>query len=89
MEKKGHREKLRERFMADDEVGKTEESILETLLTYSIPRKDVRPVAKNLLKGFGNLSGVLEADHDQLCKKIALTPVERIEEVLQRALIPQ
>lgn len=67
-EKIGHRERLRQRFLRGDESAKTEESILELLLTYSIPQKDVRLLARTLLKEFGNLSAVLEADHDKLCQ---------------------
>lgn len=40
--------------------------LLELMLTYAIPRRDVKPVAKDLLKSFGNLKGVLDAGHDQI-----------------------
>lgn len=40
--------------------------LLELLLTYSIPRRDVKPVAKKLLSEFGSLSGVLDADPRKL-----------------------
>ncbi|MEO1553681.1 MAG: DNA repair protein RadC [Pseudomonadota bacterium] len=36
--------------------------LLETLLFAFIPRRDVKPVAKALLRRFGSLSGVLAAD---------------------------
>ncbi len=40
--------------------------VLELLLTYSIPRKDVKPIAKNLIARFGSLSGVLDAAPEEL-----------------------
>jgi DNA repair protein RadC len=40
--------------------------LLELLLTYAIPRKDLKPVAKALIKRFGGLAGVLDATHEDL-----------------------
>lgn len=40
--------------------------LLELLLTFSIPRRDVKPVAKKLISRFGGLSGVLDADQKKL-----------------------
>jgi len=42
--------------------------LLELLLTYSVPRKDLKPVAKDLIKSFGGLSGVLDAELRELEK---------------------
>jgi DNA repair protein RadC len=47
--------------------GSTDILILELLLTYAIPRVDVKPLAAELLSRFGTLSGVLEADYETLC----------------------
>jgi len=41
---------------------------VELLLTLCIPRRDVKPVAKALLKEFGNLRGVLDAPAEALQK---------------------
>lgn len=65
--KSGHRERLRERFLAEAAGSHTEEALLELLLTYSIPQKDVQPLARKLLSRFGNLSAVLAADPKYLC----------------------
>ena len=40
--------------------------VLEYLLTYVIPRKDVNELAHRLLNTFGSLTGVLEADPQRL-----------------------
>jgi DNA repair protein RadC len=56
----GHRHRLRERFSAAPRVLPDYE-LLELLLTFSIPRRDVKPLAKALLARFGSLKGVLDA----------------------------
>lgn len=67
-EKSGHRQRLRERFIAGDEIAYTDEAILELLLSYAIPQKDLNPLVQNLLANFGDLGGVLAADLDMLCR---------------------
>ncbi|MEQ9619306.1 MAG: DNA repair protein RadC [Deltaproteobacteria bacterium] len=61
-----HRKRLRERFHKTGADGMHDYELLELLLTYSIPRRDVKPVAKKLLSEFGSLSGVLDADQKKL-----------------------
>jgi len=62
----GHRERLRERFQKAGIEGLHDYELLELLLTYAIPRKDVKPVAKDLMKRFKSLSGVLDAAQKEL-----------------------
>ncbi|MCB4755947.1 MAG: DNA repair protein RadC [Elusimicrobia bacterium] len=57
----GHRERLRKRFRLADGAGLLDYEILELLLTFSIPRRDVKPIAKKLIGRFGGLRGILEA----------------------------
>ncbi len=57
----GHRERLRERFSRNGFEGFHDYEVLELLLTYAIPRIDVKPIAKRLLKVFGTLAGVFDA----------------------------
>jgi hypothetical protein len=64
----GHRERMRSRLLAGDEAALSEEAILELLLTYSIPRRDVRPLAEALLVRFGSLAKVLESGPGDLAK---------------------
>lgn len=66
--KPGHRERLRKRFLEGSEGSHTDEALLELLLTYAIPQKDVQPLAKQLLSKFGSLQNVLSANIDTLCK---------------------
>ena len=57
----GHRQRLRHRFLQGGPGSLQDYELLELLLTYAIPRTDVKPLAKNLLKHFGSFPGVLDA----------------------------
>ena len=64
----GHRKNLRNSFLSVGLEGKTEHQALELLLTYSIPRIDVNPIAHDLINTFGSLAGVIDADVKDLVK---------------------
>jgi DNA repair protein RadC len=64
---KGHRQRLRERFALGEESSRSEEALLELLLTYAIPQKDVQPLAKRLLSEYGSLPSLLETPIETLC----------------------
>ena len=71
----GHRKRLRERFLKNGVEGMHDYEILELLLTYAIPRKDVKPYAKDLIKRFGSLSGVLDAGQKELEEVAKIGPI--------------
>jgi DNA repair protein RadC len=58
----GHRKRLKERYEKAGMGGLQDYEILELLLFYAIPQGDVKARAKELLKRFGSLKGVLDAD---------------------------
>jgi len=58
----GHRERLRERFLAGGNDALADYELLELLLFMAIPRRDVKPYAKRLISRFGSFHGVLAAD---------------------------
>lgn len=62
----GHRERLRARFLADDGASMPDYEVLELLLTMSIPRRDVKPLAKKLIAKYGDIGGVLHAPAHEL-----------------------
>jgi len=63
----GHRARLRERFRENQGFeGFSDHEVLELLLTFGAPRKDMKDTAKDLLETFGNLKGVFEARPEQL-----------------------
>jgi len=62
---KGHRQRLRSKFLSDSS-SLSQEELLELLLTYAIPRKDVAPLAHDLIAHFGGLQTVIAAPLEQL-----------------------
>ena len=55
----GHRQRLRERFQTAGRSALADYELLELLLSYCIPRRDTKSIAKTLLHEFGTLVGVL------------------------------
>ena len=62
----GHRERLSARFITDKGLSMPDYELLELLLTFAIPRRDVKPEAKRLLKHFLNLANVLTSPIEEL-----------------------
>ncbi len=65
---KGHRQRLRDRFTNGEASSRSEEALLELLLTYAIPQRDVQPLAARLLSEYGSLSSLLETPMGTLCQ---------------------
>ena len=59
----GHRERLRQKFLSDKLA---EYEILELLLTYVIPRRDVRILSRQLYKKYGGLYQLFSAPLESL-----------------------
>jgi DNA repair protein RadC len=57
----GHRERLRRKFEEGGLERFSDEEVVEFLLTLGTPRKDVKVAAREAIKRFGSLSGVLAA----------------------------
>jgi DNA repair protein RadC len=62
----GHRERLRERALAGGLAALPDYEVLELHLFRSIPRGDVKPLAKRLIARFGSLAAVLGATLEEL-----------------------
>jgi DNA repair protein RadC len=62
----GHRERLRERFHRAGPDALTDYELLEMALFAAIPRKDTKPLAKELLKKFGTFAEVVHAPEARL-----------------------
>ena len=71
----GHRDRLRDRFKRVGADGLAEHEVVELLLTLSIPRGDVKPQAKRLLKRFGDLRSILDAPLGELITVDGIGPV--------------
>ena len=65
---RGHRERLKARFLDTGLDSFTDVQALELLLFYAIPQRDTNPVAHALLDRFGSLSQVLDAEPAELKK---------------------
>jgi DNA repair protein RadC len=61
-----HRKRLREKFIKSGLKGFHDYEIVELLLTLGTPRKDCKPQAKEAIKRFKTLKGVLEAPPEEL-----------------------
>jgi DNA repair protein RadC len=64
----GHRKRVKETFLSNynKNLELQDQDILEMLLFYSIPRKDVKPIAKELLKEFGSLNSIIHTNPQYL-----------------------
>lgn len=62
----GHRQRMRSRFARGGLNGMQDYEVLELLLTYAIPRRDVKPLAKFLIEKFHDLPGVFRATGQEL-----------------------
>ena len=63
---KGHRKRLREKFLKSGLYGFHDYEIVELLLSLGTPRKDCKIPAKEALKKFQTLRGVMEASPEDL-----------------------
>ncbi|RMF67724.1 MAG: JAB domain-containing protein [Alphaproteobacteria bacterium] len=64
--RKGHRRRLRHRFLASRGTGLADYELIELLLFGAIPRRDVKPLAKRLIQTFGSFEEVLTAEPGRL-----------------------
>ncbi len=63
---KGHRERLRQRYLEKGFAGFSDREKLEYFLCLCIPRKDVKPLADALLKKYKSISKVIDQPIDEL-----------------------
>jgi len=62
----GHRKRIRTRFLKGGLESFHDYEIVELLLTYGIPRRDCKPLARLLLKRHKNITGVFNASLSSL-----------------------
>lgn len=62
----GHRDRLRGRFVKSGAGALEDYEVLEVILFAVIPRRDVKPLAKQLLAEFGGIAGLLGASLEDL-----------------------
>ena len=62
----GHRQRLRERFLAGGSDALPDYELLELLLFMAIPQRDTKPLAKSLIARFGSFADVIAASPERL-----------------------
>ncbi len=62
----GHRQRIKEKYEKSGIDGWLDYEVLELALSYAIPRKDIKPIAKELLLRFKTINGVLDSDRKEL-----------------------
>lgn len=85
----GHRQRLRERFLAGGGDALPDYELLELILFGAIPRKDTKGIAKALITRFGDFEGVISADPARLrevpdVKDAIIAQLKVIETAAQR-----
>lgn len=72
--RQGHRSRLRARLLKAGRQAFADHELLELLLTYSIPRKDTKQVAKMLIDQFGSFASVLDQPRARLLEVEGIGP---------------
>jgi DNA repair protein RadC len=62
----GHRQRLKDRFVAGGPEALPDYELLELVLFNAIPRRDTKPVAKRLIERFGSFAEVVNAPPERL-----------------------
>jgi DNA repair protein RadC len=70
---KGHRQRVKARVINEGIDSFEDHQILELLLFYCIPMKDTNELAHALIRHYGSLSGVFDADPRDLCEQAGVT----------------
>jgi DNA repair protein RadC len=65
---RGHRQRLKKKFFDAGLQAFHDYEVLELLLSYAISRKDVKPLAKELLTRFGSLKNIVDAEIEDISK---------------------
>lgn len=90
----GHRQRLKSRFLKTQSGSFSDYELVELLLFQAIPRKDVKPLAKELLRKFGNLGNLIGASRESLMEikgtnEGCFLSFQIIKEIINRVLAEQ
>ena len=69
----GHRQRLKDQFLAYGMDPIHDVNVLELVLFYAIPRQDTNPIAHRLLNTFGSLAAVFDATPEELMERGGLS----------------
>jgi DNA repair protein RadC len=65
----GHRARLRARLLENGGDSLMDHEIVEYLLSLAIPRRDTKPLAKQLIAYYGSLAGLFTADAENIARQ--------------------
>ena len=68
-----HRSRVRKRFIDNELNGFADHEVLELLLYYCYPRRDTNEIAHNLIKEYGSLYNLFEADTLDIMRRCKTT----------------
>lgn len=69
LKREGHRQRLRDLYTENGVGSLPDHNVVELILTYAIPRKDVKDIAYDLMNRFdGKIENILNADAEDLKK---------------------
>ena len=84
----GHRERLRERFLRAGAQGLQDYELMELVLFRAIARRDVKPLAKEIIDHFGGFAEAISADIERLREVKGLGETAAIElKIIQAAAL--
>lgn len=69
----GHRQRVKNRYLSQGLDGFEDHQVLEMLLFYCIPMKDTNELAHKMIREFGTLAGLFEADPADISRRCGVT----------------
>ena len=69
----GHRKRVKARYLSEGLDAFEDHQVLELLLFYSVPRKDTNELAHRMIKEFGSLAGLFEADAKDIARRCGVS----------------
>lgn len=69
----GHRKRIKARYLAEGLDFFADHQVLEMLLFYCIPLKDTNELAHKMIKEFGSLAGLMEANPREVCQRCSIS----------------
>ncbi len=90
----GHRKRQKEKFLNNSSCSFSDYELIELMLFQLIPRKDVKPLAKELLNKCGNLNNLINSNQENLAEVKGFTQsvfmnLKIIKEIINRVLAHQ
>lgn len=87
----GHRKRVKEKFINTDPSSFSDYELIEILLFYAIPRKDVKPLAKELMNSFGSIGALLGGTMEKISdvpgtNESTSILLKMVKELINRAL---